>query len=105
MSFRSAPGSGRSLLSATEPSGNGSWASLIAGVTAAVEAGLRNTQLHSICDGMRYYRIIPEANGTFTIYVNEVGTLPMLITLFYGRNDWTSWSSRAWMPKAARDQF
>ena len=22
---------------------------------------------------MRYYRIIPEANGTFTIYVNEVG--------------------------------
>jgi hypothetical protein len=25
---------------------------------------------------MRYYRIIPEADGTFTIYLNEVGTLP-----------------------------
>lgn len=87
----SAPGSGRSLLSATEPSGNGSWASLIAGVTTAVEAGLRNTQPHSIYDGMRYYRIIPEANGTFTIYVNEVGTLPGTYTGFKSEAEANSW--------------
>jgi hypothetical protein len=91
MSFRSAPGSGRSLLSATEPSGNGSWASLIAGVTTAVEAGLRNTHPHSIYDGMRYYRIIPEANGTFTIYVNEVGTLPGTYTGFKSEAEANSW--------------
>jgi len=59
--------------------------------TAAVEAGLRNTQLHSICDGMRYYRIIPEANGTFTIYVNEVGTLPGTYTGFKSEAEANSW--------------
>jgi hypothetical protein len=25
---------------------------------------------------MRYYRIIPETDGSFTVYVNELGTLP-----------------------------
>jgi len=40
---------------------------------------------------MRYYRIIPEANGTFTIYVNEVGTLPGTYTGFKSEAEANSW--------------
>ena len=40
---------------------------------------------------MRYYRIIPEANGTFTIYVNEVGTLPDTYTGFKSEAEANSW--------------
>jgi hypothetical protein len=42
-------------------------------------------------NGMRYYRIIPEANGTFTIYVNEVGTLPGTYTGFKSEAEANSW--------------
>ena len=31
---------------------------------------------------MRYYRIIPETDGSFTVYVNELSTLPGRYTGF-----------------------
>jgi hypothetical protein len=50
-----------------------------------------DTRSHAIFEGMRYYRIIDEANGTFTIYVNEVGTLPSRYTGFKSEAEATSW--------------
>jgi hypothetical protein len=40
---------------------------------------------------MRYYRTIPEADGTFTIYVNEIGTLPGRYSGFKSEAEANSW--------------
>ena len=40
---------------------------------------------------MRYYRTIPEADGTFTIYVNEIGTLPARYSGFKSEAEANSW--------------
>jgi hypothetical protein len=40
---------------------------------------------------MRDYRVIDEADGTFTVYVNEVGTLPGRYTGFKSEAEAHSW--------------
>ena len=40
---------------------------------------------------MRYYRIIPETDGSFTVYVNELGTLPGRYTGFKSEAEAHSW--------------
>ena len=40
---------------------------------------------------MRYYRTIPEADGTFTIDVNEIGTLPGRYSGFKSEAEANSW--------------
>jgi len=40
---------------------------------------------------MRYYPTIPEADGTFTIYVNEIGTLPGRYSGFKSEAEANSW--------------
>jgi len=40
---------------------------------------------------MRYYRTIPEADGAFTIYVNEIGTLPGRYSGFKSEAEANSW--------------
>jgi hypothetical protein len=40
---------------------------------------------------MRYYRTIPEADGTFTIYINEIGTLPGRYSGFKSEAEANSW--------------
>jgi hypothetical protein len=40
---------------------------------------------------MRYYRIIPETDGSFTVYVNELGTLPGRYTGFKSEAEANSW--------------
>jgi hypothetical protein len=40
---------------------------------------------------MSHYRVIPEADGTFTVCVNELGTLPGRYTGFKSEADANSW--------------
>ena len=40
---------------------------------------------------MRYYRTLPEADGTFTVYVNEIGTLPGRYSGFKSEEDASRW--------------
>ena len=44
--------------------------------TGFVSANLGDDQLKRAGNRMRYYRIIQEADGTFSVYVTEAGTLP-----------------------------
>ena len=40
---------------------------------------------------MKYYRVLQEANGTFTVYVNEIGTLPGRYSGFKSEAEAHSW--------------
>jgi hypothetical protein len=42
---------------------------------------------------MRYYRIIREADGTFSVYVTEVGTLPGRYSGFKSEADANRWAA------------
>jgi len=42
---------------------------------------------------MRYYRIIREADGTFSVYVTEVGTLPCRYSGFKSEADANRWAA------------
>ena len=49
------------------------------------------TQAHSICDGMRYYRIVPRSERQVHHPANEVGTLPGTYTGFKSEAKANSW--------------
>jgi hypothetical protein len=42
---------------------------------------------------MRYYRIIREADGTFSVYITEVGTLPGRYSGFKSEADANRWAA------------
>jgi hypothetical protein len=59
--------------------------------SGGLDAGLRTTGTGPIFRSMRYYRTLREVDGSFTVYVNAIGTLPGRYSGFKSEEDAARW--------------